>query len=176
MPPESWKDTVLGEYARVIMGQSPDSEHYTTESTNTPFLQGNRTFGTKYPSFDTYTSKITKLAPAGSVIISVRAPVGDVNLTPIDLCLGRGVAALLSDDQNNEFLYYLMRYLAPVLNQNENGSTFGSINKQDLNQLPILLPDCKSRFKIGAFLSSIDNEVRILQSINDNLGGVCFAS
>ena len=151
------------------MGQSPESEYYTSDSTKTPFLQGNRTFGTKYPSFDTYTSKITKLAPSGSVIISVRAPVGDINLTPVDLCLGRGVAALVSNDSDNEFLYYLMKYMAPTLIQNQTGSTFGSINKDDLCQLEILLPDSYSRLRIGELLSSIDNEITILQTINDNL-------
>ena len=169
MPPETWEKTVLGKYIQVIMGQSPESEYYTSDSTKTPFLQGNRTFGTKYPSFDTYTSKITKLAPSGSVIISVRAPVGDINLTPVDLCLGRGVAALVSNDSDNEFLYYLMKYMAPTLIQNQTGSTFGSINKDDLCQLEILLPDSYSRLRIGELLSSIDNEITILQTINDNL-------
>ena len=138
MPPESWNSIALGEYAKVIMGQSPESDYYTTNPNDTPFLQGNRTFGSKYPAFDTYTSKITKLAPTGSVIISVRAPVGDTNIAPVELCLGRGVAALSSNDPDNEFLYYLMKYLAPVLNQNENGSTFGSINRSDLENLQLI--------------------------------------
>ena len=159
----------LGSYAKVIMGQSPESEFYTTDSTDTPFLQGNRTFGTKYPTFDTFTSKVTKLANKGSVILSVRAPVGDVNIAPADICLGRGVAAINSVDSDNEFLYYLMRYLAPVLNQNENGSTFGSINKKDLEQLQINLPGLKTRSAIGKLLSDLDKQILINQRVNDNL-------
>ena len=166
MPPESWKNTKLGDYAKVIMGQSPESDYYTTDPKDVPFLQGNRTFGFKYPSFDTYTRKITRLAPCGSVIVSVRAPVGDTNLAPVDLCIGRGVAALTSTDPDNEYLYYLVKYLVPLLNQNENGTTFGSINKSDLCRLPFLLPDYRSRAIIAGLLSLIDNEIRTCQAIN----------
>ena len=169
MPPESWFQIALGEYAKVIMGQSPESDYYTTNPDDTPFLQGNRTFGSKYPTFDTFTSKVTKLASPGSVIVSVRAPVGDTNIAQVELCLGRGVAALSSDDPDNEFLYYLVKNLAPVLNQNENGSTFGSINKSDLENLRLTLPDPESRIKIGRILSSLDSKIELNRVINDNL-------
>ena len=169
LPPESWYSTLLGEYATVTMGQSPKSDFYTTNAKDVPFLQGNRTFGSKYPSFDTYTTEVTKIATAGSVIVSVRAPVGDINMAPTILCLGRGVASLSSRDPDNEFLYYLMKYLAPTLNQNENGSTFGSINKSDLENLQLLLPDYESRYKIGKILSSLDKKIEVNQSINDRL-------
>ncbi len=169
MLPKSWNQITLGDYARVIMGQSPESDYYTTNPKDTPFLQGNRTFGSKYPTFDTFTTKVTKLAPAGSVIVSVRAPVGDTNFAPTELCLGRGVAALSSGDPDNEFLYYLIKNLAPVLNQNENGSTFGSINRLDLENLQILLPDYESRIKIGNILASLDSKIDLNRKINDNL-------
>ncbi len=169
MPPKSWKSTILGDYAEVIMGQSPESEYYSTDCTQTPFLQGNRTFGLKYPTFDTYTSKRTKIAPKGSVIVSVRAPVGDTNMAPSELCLGRGVAALVSKDKDNEFLYYLVKSLKPLLNQNENGSVFGSINRDDLNNFPILLPNLDERCKIGTILSLFDTKIELNRKINDNL-------
>ena len=169
MPPECWKTATLGDYAKVIMGQSPESQYYTTDCNNMPFLQGNRTFGSKYPSFDTYTTKVTKLAPKGSVIISVRAPVGDTNVAPSELCLGRGVAALQSEDPDNEFLYYLVKSLVPLMNQNENGSTFGSINRTDLEKLPIDLPDYEERYKIGQVLSALDSKIELNQQINANL-------
>lgn len=179
MPPECWKTATLGDYAKVIMGQSPESQYYTTDCNNMPFLQGNRTFGSKYPSFDTYTTKVTKLAPKGSVIISVRAPVGDTNVAPSELCLGRGVAALQSEDPDNEFLYYLVKSLVPLMNQNENGSTFGSINRTDLEKLPIDLPDYEERYKIGQVLSALDSKIELNQQINANLSNqarVAFSS
>ncbi|CDF30804.1 putative type I restriction enzyme S protein [Methanoculleus sp. CAG:1088] len=176
MPPECWKTATLGDYAKVIMGQSPESQYYTTDCNNMPFLQGNRTFGSKYPSFDTYTTKVTKLAPKGSVIISVRAPVGDTNVAPSELCLGRGVAALQSEDPDNEFLYYLVKSLVPLMNQNENGSTFGSINRTDLEKLPIDLPDYEERYKIGQVLSALDSKIELNQQINAKLGGTVVVS
>lgn len=175
MYPDSWKSTTLGAYAEVIMGQSPESDYYSSDCSQTPFLQGCRTFGTKFPKFDTYTSKVTKLAPKGSVILSVRAPVGETNMAQSELCLGRGVAALVSKDQDNEFLYYLVRSLAPLMNQNENGSTFGSINRDGLRNLPISLPDVDERSKIGHILSTIDDKIELNLTINDNLGGIHIA-
>ena len=74
----------LEDIVDVTMGQSPKSEYYNTEGKGYPFLQGNRTFGFKYPTFDTYTTVMTKPAKAGDVIMSVRAPVGDLNITPVD--------------------------------------------------------------------------------------------
>ncbi len=173
MPPELWKIVPLGEYAKVIMGQSPESDYYTDDPQEMPFLQGNRTFGLKYPTFDTYTSKVTKVAPKNSVLISVRAPVGDVNVAPTELCLGRGVASLESEDPDNEFLYYLMKNQSAQLNQNENGSTFGSINRSDLQRLPVLLPDYDTRRKIGHILATIDTKINRNQLINDNLMRTC---
>ena len=77
----------LEDIVDVTMGQSPKSEYYNTEGKGYPFLQGNRTFGFKYPTFDTYTTVMTKPAKAGDVIMSVRAPVGDLNITPVNSCL-----------------------------------------------------------------------------------------
>lgn len=84
----------LGEIVDVTMGQSPKSQYYNAEGNGVPFLQGNRTFGFKRPKFDTYTTLVTKSAKAGDIIMSVRAPVGDLNITPVDMCLGRGVCSL----------------------------------------------------------------------------------
>ena len=96
----------LKDIVNVTMGQSPKSEFYNTTGEGVPFLQGNRTFGLKYPTFDTFTTKVTKMANAGDVIMSVRAPVGDLNITPSDVCLGRGVCSLRMKNENQEFLYY----------------------------------------------------------------------
>ena len=103
----------LEEIVDVTMGQSPKSMYYNTERKGYPFLQGNRTFGFKYPTFDIYTTVMTKSAKAGDVIMSVRAPVGDINITPIDMCLGRGVCSLRMKNGNQEFLFYMMKYYIP---------------------------------------------------------------
>ena len=73
-----WKKVKLGEIVTITMGQSPKSEFYNLVGEGVPFLQGNRTFGKKFPSFDTYTTKVTKIAKKNDVIMSVRAPIGEL--------------------------------------------------------------------------------------------------
>ena len=78
--PEDWNISKLSNYATIEMGQSPKSEYYNNEGNGMPFLQGVRTFGEIYPSFDTWCSKPNKIAEKGDVLLSVRAPVGEVNI------------------------------------------------------------------------------------------------
>ncbi len=92
--PEGWKMMKLRDIAEVNMGQSPKSEFYNTEGIGMPFLQGNRTFGYRYPVTDIFCSNPIKIAKKGDVLFSVRAPVGDINIANKDICIGRGLAAL----------------------------------------------------------------------------------
>jgi type I restriction enzyme S subunit len=94
---------ILSDIAIVTAGQSPKSEFFSNEE-GFPFLQGNRTFGFLYPEIDTYTKKITKKANSVDILISVRAPVGDLNIAPCDLCIGRGLASVRAKDNNNSFI------------------------------------------------------------------------
>ncbi|MCR4790718.1 MAG: restriction endonuclease subunit S, partial [Treponemataceae bacterium] len=126
-----WKDCKLGDFANIIMGQSPESKYYNTNNEGLPFLQGNRTFGYKYPTFDTYTSFITKKAEMNDIIMSVRAPVGDLNIAPEELCLGRGVCSIRALNGEQMFLYYLMKAYRKHLINKENGTVFGSVNRND---------------------------------------------
>ena len=89
--PEDWQFGELGLYAKIIMGQSPESSFYNSNGNGVPFLQGVRTFGSLHPNYDTWTTKITKLAKENSVLLSVRAPVGEVNIADKDVCIGRGL-------------------------------------------------------------------------------------
>ena len=160
----------LKDIVNVIMGQSPKSEFYDTTGEGVPFLQGNRTFGVKYPTFDTFTTKVTKMANAGDVIMSVRAPVGDLNITPSDVCLGRGVCSLRMKNGNQEFLYYMMKYYVPKLVNMESGTVFGSVNKNDINELEVDIPtDENQQLKISKILSIIDEKIKINNDINNNL-------
>ncbi len=160
----------LKEIVNVTMGQSPKSEYYNFEGKGTPFLQGNRTFGFKRPTFDTYTTLVTKIAKAGDVIMSVRAPVGDLNITPIDMCLGRGVCSLKMKNGNQEFLYYLMKYYMPQLLSRENGTVFSSINRNDIIGLEVNIPSNKIiQQKISNYLTIIDDKIELNNKINQNL-------
>ena len=160
----------LGEIVDVTMGQSPKSEYYNAEGKGYPFLQGNRTFGFKYPTFDTYTTVMTKPANAGDVIMSVRAPVGDLNITPVDMCLGRGVCSLRMKNGNQNFLFYMMKYYIPHLLKKESGTVFGSVNRNDINGLEVDIPeDTQVQKKIARYLEMIDDKIELNNAINNNL-------
>ena len=160
----------LEEIVDVTMGQSPKSMYYNTERKGYPFLQGNRTFGFKYPTFDIYTTVMTKSAKAGDVIMSVRAPVGDINITPIDMCLGRGVCSLRMKNGNQEFLFYMMKYYIPYLLKKESGTVFGSVNRNDINGLEVDIPeDVQMQKKIARYLEMIDDKIELNNKINENL-------
>ena len=160
----------LGGIADVIMGQSPKSEYYNSKGQGMPFLQGNRTFGFKHPTFDTYTTFVTKKALAGDIIMSVRAPVGELNITPVDMCLGRGVCALRMKNGNQEFLYYLLKYYMPQLLKKESGTVFGSVNRNDIENLETHIPtDGILQQKVGRYLTMIDDRIELNNTINDNL-------
>ena len=160
----------LQDIVDVTMGQSPKSEFYNNDGEGVPFLQGNRTFGFKYPTFDTFTTMVTKEAKAGDVIMSVRAPVGDLNITPVDICLGRGVCSLRMKNGNQEFLYYMMKYYIPQLMNKESGTVFGSVNRNDIIGLEIDIPnDAEKQEKISRFLSMLDEKIQINNKINNNL-------
>ena len=160
----------LGEIVDVIMGQSPKSEFYNTDGKGYPFLQGNRTFGLKYPTFDIYTTVPTKLAKAGDVIMSVRAPVGDLNITPVDMCLGRGVCSLRMKNGNQSYLFYMMKYYIPHLLQKESGTVFGSVSKRDITELEVdIIEDVEKQKKIVRYLEMIDDKIELNNAINNNL-------
>lgn len=155
----------LGDLATIVAGQSPSSDFYS--SSGTAFLQGNRTFGNLYPTIDSYTKKVTKLAQEGDVLISVRAPVGDLNIAPQDLCIGRGLAALNSKTEDNLFLYYALKYnVKTLLMRQAGGTTFSSIDKDELLQLDMVVPSNKFSYSaIGKFLWLLDKKI----DVNDKI-------
>ena len=165
----SWKEIKLGNLCEITMGQSPNSNFYNNDCEGMPFLQGNRTFGDKYPTFDTWTTFATKEADAGDVIMSVRAPVGDVNITPLHMCLGRGLCGLKHKEEAQEFLYYLMRYNKEKLMKRENGTVFGSVNRTDITNLEINIPPLDVQIRIGNILSTLDDKIAENKKINHHL-------
>ena len=134
----NWKKCKLSDIVDINMGQSPKSEFYNTEKKGFPFLQGNRTFGYKYPTYDTYTTNPTKIAKTGDIIMSVRAPVGDINVISNNICIGRGLCALRMKNNNQDYLYYLIKYYSKYLINKESGTVFGSINRNDIASLEVV--------------------------------------
>ena len=153
----------------IVMGQSPSSTNYNQDKNGIPFMQGRKTFGDKYPTIDTWTTKLTKIAPKGSVLMSVRAPVGDVNIAPCDLCIGRGLASIKMKNGNNQYLYYLLKNNSNLLKNKSTGTIFESINKDDLENLVLNFSDENNQIKISKILSDIDKKIELNNEINNNL-------
>lgn len=157
------------EIADYVAGQSPESKYY-SNTEGVPFLQGNRTFGLFYPTIDTYTKKITKIAKKGDILMSVRAPVGDLNIAKEDLCIGRGLSAISSKTGNNIFLFYSLKYNIQNLIRQSSGTTFDSITRDVIENMNMIIPDDKSiHLKISKLLFDIDLKIDINNKINVEL-------
>lgn len=152
-----WKQITLGEYCSIIMGQSPSSTFYNQNGVGLPLIQGNSDFENRKSIIRTYTSYITKTCNQNDTIMSVRAPVGAVGKASSDSCLGRGVCAFRTD---TDFLFYYMQYNEDKWGQFSKGSTFDSINRDDLCAVIISVPPSKKEeFAICDILSSFDKDI-----------------
>ncbi|PIT53216.1 restriction endonuclease subunit S [Snodgrassella alvi] len=139
--PEGWKDVMLSDISNITMGQSPDGTSYNESGDGIIFFQGATDFNWRFPSVRQYTTKPNRLAKKGDILLSVRAPVGDINIADNACCIGRGLAALNSRDTFGGFLFYVMKYFKTVFDRrNSEGTTFGSITKDDLYSLLLAYP------------------------------------
>jgi len=155
--PEDWEVMRLGEVAEITMGQSPPGDTYNTYGKGIPFLQGKAEFGNISPKHIKYTTKPLKIAKKGSVLISVRAPVGDVNIADMDYCIGRGLASLNLKNGINEFLFYSLLFFKHLIEKESYGSVFKAINKENLARLKIPLPPLEEQKAITDILSTVQN-------------------
>lgn len=139
--PEGWEVKSLYEIANITMGQSPSGESYNENGEGIIFYQGSTDFGTRFPLVRQYTTQPTRFAKQGDILLSVRAPVGTFNIAGTDCCIGRGLAAINSKNNSICFLYQQIRCLKQVFDRrNVDGTTFGSITKNDLFSLKVILP------------------------------------
>lgn len=157
--PEHWEVVKLGEVASLIMGQSPPGSTYNEIGNGMPFLQGKAEFGNIYPHHLKYTTSPIKLAPNNSILMSVRAPVGDVNIANADYCIGRGLCSISLINGNNVFLFYLLNFLKKSIEKEGTGSTFKAINKANLENFALPLPPLPEQKRIAEILSAIDEKI-----------------
>jgi type I restriction enzyme S subunit len=169
--PREWKTVKLSSIARIIMGQSPPSDTYNREGLGMPFLQGKMEFGRMYPSPTTYTTQPLKIAEPNDILISVRAPVGDVNIAPYKVCIGRGLAAIRFNlkTANHMFYFYYLQYIKKQLETLGKGSTFKAITKKDLEELLIPLPPIKEQEKVSGMLAMIDKTIELYHEERERL-------
>ncbi|WP_273707830.1 restriction endonuclease subunit S [Leuconostoc mesenteroides] len=158
---DDWEERKLGDEVRIVMGQSPNSENYTDDPNDYILVQGNADMknGRVFPRV--WTTQVTKQAEKDDLILSVRAPVGDIGKTAYDVVIGRGVAAI----KGNEFIFqnlgkmksdgYWTRY--------STGSTFESINSTDIKEAIISVPAIEEQNKIGSLFSLLDKTIALHQ-------------
>lgn len=165
--PIGWRIGTLGEVADIMMGQSPDGESYNEEGIGTIFYQGRTDYGYRFPRIRIYTSKPNKMAKSGDILLSVRAPVGDLNITLYDCCIGRGLAAIHSKIKCNAYIFYMLQANKDVLNvSNDDGTIFGSITKEDLFNLQLIIPPKTHIFAFNEEAKLIDNSIQTKDSEN----------
>lgn len=134
--PEGWDVLSVQESFKVVMGQSPKGDTYNDVGEGTLFYQGRAEFGWRFPTPRLYTTDPKRMASKGDVLMSVRAPVGDLNIAMNDCCVGRGLCSLLHNSSSTSFTYYLLKSLQRKLDSfNGEGTVFGSINQKDLKAI-----------------------------------------
>ena len=140
--PIGWEIVTLSDIANITMGQSPSGSSYNTVSQGVPFHQGCANFGDKFPIVEQYTTEPGRMANVGDFLVSVRAPVGSLNIAIEKCCIGRGLAAISSKTNDNEYLYQILQNFKNQFElRNSTGTTFGSITKDDLFSLLVIKPN-----------------------------------
>lgn len=172
-----WKEGTLSDIADITMGQSPSGSSYNEDGNGSIFFQGRAEFGFRFPSVRLYTTEPKRMAYINDTLMSVRAPVGDINVAHTDCCIGRGLAAIHSKSNHQSFVLYTMFSLKKQLDVfNGEGTVFGSINRNSLNDMPILIPSDDILDEFERIVAPMDKAIRNnydeicrLQDIRDSL-------
>ena len=162
------ENAVLSDIANIIMGQSPTGASYNNVGNGVVFYQGRGEFGWRFPTRRLFTTEPKRMAKAGDILMSVRAPVGDLNIAYEDCCIGRGLAVI--NCSYPSFCLYLMRSLCKKLNAyNSEGTVFGSINSKDLKNIEIALPNIEDIIGFEDKVVPIDDLIKFNEIENRNL-------
>ena len=170
--PSGWEVKPLSKIAVLTMGQSPAGTTYNETGEGLPFYQGRTDFGFRFPKKRIYCFAPTRIAEKGDILISVRAPVGDLNMANETCCIGRGVASIRSNISKDSFLYYAMLSAQTQFDVfNTEGTVFGSINRKDLSSFSILTPieQLVKEFNniIGNFDLKIEENLKQIQTLTE---------
>ena len=170
MIPEGWKIGTLEDIAEITMGQSPAGNSLNENGEGMIFYQGSSDFGFRFPSIRVFTTEPKRLAVANSVLFSVRAPVGDINVAKEECCIGRGVASIKSKYGHDSYLFYTMKSLHKLFDSFDGeGTVFGSINKKTLSAIQILLPSDGIVEQFNNIAFSFDDRIRSLSDESSRL-------
>jgi type I restriction enzyme S subunit len=157
----------LADLADVTMGQSPGSELCNTEGKGLPFLQGCAEFGARHPQTSVFCDPPLRIAKAGAVLISVRAPVGTMNYADQDYCIGRGLGCFKAKAglSNTVFLKHAVEYNAGYLHRRSQGSTFSAISTADVQSVPIPVFHTEKQNKVAAIFTTIDQAIEKTEAL-----------
>ena len=162
MIPEGWHIGTLSEIADIAMGQSPSGSSFNEDGHGIVFYQGRTEFGFRFPSIKLFTTEPTRFAEPHSVLMSVRAPVGDINVALDRCCIGRGLAAITAKDEAFSFVLYTLKGKSSELDlYNGEGTVFGSINRKDLEGLSVLIPPMSIIQQFNDCIRPIDESIEI---------------
>ena len=161
MIPKGWRVGTLSEIADITMGASPSGSSYNTEGIGDVFYQGRAEFGFRFPKRNMFTTEAKRFAEVDTVLVSVRAPVGDINVAEERCCIGRGLASVKSKNNYNSYILYLMQSLKNVFDRfNGEGTVFGSINKKAFEEMQIIVPTWNVISKFNSIASSMDCQIK----------------
>lgn len=156
-----WTEGTLSDIADITMGQSPSGSSYNEAGNGTIFFQGRAEFGFRFPAIRLYTTEPKRMACTNDTLMSVRAPVGDLNVAHTDCCIGRGLAAIHSKDDHQSFVLYTMFSFKKQLDVfNGEGTVFGSIKRISLNEMPILIPSSEKIDEFETLVAPMDAAIR----------------
>jgi type I restriction enzyme S subunit len=171
--PKGWSAGKFGDSSNLLMGQSPPGDSYNSDGVGLPFYQGRTDFGFRFPKRRIFCTQENRVAQAGETLISVRAPVGDINQAIEKCIIGRGVASVMHKSGSEAYSYSLLKSLYPVLSYyNGEGTVFGAINRNDFHNLLIVEPSQKVVKAYDRVCSPINDEVRTLHLCTETLIGV----
>ena len=161
----------LSEICTINMGQSPESTTYNENGEGLPFFQGNADFGKIHPNVRVWCSAPKKIAHKNDILISVRAPIGALNIADSDCCIGRGLASLSVNNSVSvaEYIWYALESKVDYLISMGTGSTFKAIGKNILFDLDIPLPTLEIQSKIAANLDKVTHTIDLCNAILEKL-------
>ncbi|MBI4726994.1 restriction endonuclease subunit S [candidate division TA06 bacterium] len=165
-PGKDWEEKRLGEVCKVIAGQSPKGKYYNNSGKGLPFYQGKKEFTDKFIGKPTtWTTEITKVAQAGDILMSVRAPVGPVNFATQKICIGRGLAAIRATKLiDKEYLFnFLVKHESEIVGNT--GAVFNSINKAQIEDFSVSCPNIAKQCAIVAKLDALSAQTKKLEAI-----------
>jgi type I restriction enzyme S subunit len=158
--PKGWSVVGLSDEFSITMGQSPPGSTYNQTGDGLPFFQGNADFGFRFPVNRVFCSDPRRVARPGDTLISVRAPVGEINMAHDLCCIGRGISSVMHKSGSNAFTYYAMHSLKKKLSSfNDEGTVFGCIGKKDFNLMKWLKTSVGIVFAYDSYASNLDRMI-----------------